>query len=1398
MGAAERIFVLTLRGEDGFCLLTLRGEDGFCLLTLRGEDGFCLLTLRGEDGFCRLTLRGEDGFCLLTLRGESDFCLLTLLGEDGFCLLLLRGEEGFCLLTLRDEDGFCLLTWRGESDFCLLTLLVEDGFCLLLLRGEDGFCLLTLRVALFEVAAPPMPTWGELQARVRKPLVAPQWVVRPAPIELSRADAGLLDLHNGQSKPAIMCGLVLLSVFKLLSVNDLLVVMRVCREWARWSVHPSLWPHLTLPPNRPVRPDQMEGIVRRQPNKLTLSWTQLTQAQLKWLLMRLPQLSELELEGLTWGEVREIATCYCPPLSKLNLNFVQGFNDDTLALMLAPPVSKRPGFRNQQCSRLSNLTHLSLSNSLVTNTGITAICSELRLVHLDVSNCIMVTEDTIKIIVDGVGNTLESLDVRSCQNLKVFCLPELAKLKLLSWLGMDNCPNVPIGALQAWSQTHGYTEVKKGVYTRIPPTVKKVSRAIQSRLVKSAFQEILKTHIQKLSNKSRMIPSSEKKADSGSARPKEHSKDNGTKHCDSSVGEGKDMASEIDDELNSKLSTEVTKKADDARVDYADETGKASAVEAQENQAVECGKNNSTLESKPTVGERSTCGQSKELISKEATATKDEDCADSVPVNDKQEPKGDKSFRCRKRPSRFADSEVDTSPSFKNSRKNLKLVTVELEDIGSATKLGCKMQNVAKDSSKKDEFPSKPSLISPKSKWLAQADPSSKKVDKNFSSDEAESLPAASPDLPRRHHRRLREVQEGRRESDVQEGHRERTSPKDSSPSSVKGEDTSKTEISGKRLSVSDETPEKKTAQCSPKKKHKKEKDIITRSKRLKQEPALESNLEEKYSAVTEASNLGKDYASKSHIESRSHSDKFELKHKASKRERSSSFESTGYKHETSDKPVTNLDSKYSAKLRKKSHEGSPLVDNANSDTGNKPLKEQTKQRRRPSKDEDKAEVPRLSLDHEEPCKPSSASPSARSSRRRSDEASKEKKNVDLKVTKEKKISSAVAEESDKLASTVATPEVDHTKGSHTEASSVSAKNVRYEKLKSPKPASPSKSFTRDKVPVISKKKGEEKPGSSEKKREILSGMSTSSGSKAVRKNIIFEKTMNKFGADPLMRNPSSPDAAVSDAPSAMSACASLQHEESRESSKVPSSALMGKIPEISTEPKKLAVKRKKFPGSRVVDDNRSPKEKPATKPSKSVHLSSDRSLESPPIDKKALSGRKDYTKHFAVRLSSTIQKKSTASEFSYKKGKSPKQGTTPALDLDVEAKPKLEMPGQNRPQVSGERSGNDKIFSCVKKVESMTNILDHGAQSDVQDIVGASQNSEAVSPVRSGTGSRAAGKLEEKREGRGKNEELEDTNPAGGSARPDHNPTTASHDEPRTSNDSFLGGRDSCSKYPT
>ncbi|XP_047483967.1 uncharacterized protein LOC125035795 isoform X2 [Penaeus chinensis] len=337
-------------------------------------------------------------------------------------------------------------------------------------------------VEALDAAPPHMPTWEQLQARVSRPLVRPMWVVRPTPPlpdeEEEEEEEDEESGSDGESRtaareppPPTMNRSVMLPVFHHLSVQDLKVVMQVCRAWAQWAIHPALWKAISLSHKR-IHATHLEGVVRRQPRSLDLSWAKISAEQFSWLLARLPQLRELHLEGQNWQVISCLTSPYCPALSVLNLSYCEGLTDNSLTVLLSAPRSHRPGHRDTS-TRLRQLTDFRLAGTQVGDEGVRAIVRSLPfLTTLDLSSCQRITELTAALLAQPssvVSHSLSSLDLRGCHRLAPTCLPSLKCLPLLARLALHPCSRIPLPALSVWGKSHGYALTNQDVLVRKPP-----------------------------------------------------------------------------------------------------------------------------------------------------------------------------------------------------------------------------------------------------------------------------------------------------------------------------------------------------------------------------------------------------------------------------------------------------------------------------------------------------------------------------------------------------------------------------------------------------------------------------------------------------------------------------------------------------------------------------------------------------------------------------------------------------------------------------------------------------------------------------------------------------------------------------------------------------------------
>lgn len=264
-------------------------------------------------------------------------------------------------------------------------------------------------------------------------------VVRPVPLpHVQRPGPDF----NGQSLAYDKTAL--LAIFRFLNAKDLANCALVCRTWARCSIDPSLWRKLDMSHSH-LTALHLTGIVRRQPENLSLDWTNVTKRQLAWLLSRLPQLRTLSVQGCTWAGVCALRSCTCPPLVTLDLSHVSGLNDSSLREVLSPPTDSRPGLIDKT-SRLKHLKNLSLAGCDITDVALRYIAQHLPYLEtLDLSSCGRVTDAGVAQLatppVQAVTN-LASLNLANCRLLTETTLDHLARCKVLKRLDLRHTTQV--------------------------------------------------------------------------------------------------------------------------------------------------------------------------------------------------------------------------------------------------------------------------------------------------------------------------------------------------------------------------------------------------------------------------------------------------------------------------------------------------------------------------------------------------------------------------------------------------------------------------------------------------------------------------------------------------------------------------------------------------------------------------------------------------------------------------------------------------------------------------------------------------------------------------------------------------------------------------------------------
>lgn len=211
---------------------------------------------------------------------------------------------------------------------------------------------------------------------------------------------------------------VLIPVFQHLSTKDLLVCMRVCRSWNRYSIDSSLWKRIDLS-RKQLTPIILAGIIRRQPRCLIMDWCSLTYQQCSWLMDRLPNLSSFSLQGCNPAVLASLKLSPTSPmsfnrtpvskLSVLDLSWVTGLDDAILSgSILGGPTS-----------RLCSLKELALAGSNVTDASLSSIPTCFPILEkLCLASCLRFTPHGLFSLVTNIA--LQNLHLTGCTQLLAY------------------------------------------------------------------------------------------------------------------------------------------------------------------------------------------------------------------------------------------------------------------------------------------------------------------------------------------------------------------------------------------------------------------------------------------------------------------------------------------------------------------------------------------------------------------------------------------------------------------------------------------------------------------------------------------------------------------------------------------------------------------------------------------------------------------------------------------------------------------------------------------------------------------------------------------------------------------------------------------------------------------
>lgn len=283
-----------------------------------------------------------------------------------------------------------------------------------------------------------------------KALRRPIYPIRPAVIKPTSAAPLMI---KPQNTGPVVERTWLLNIFSYMTPLDLAQCALVCRAWSNISSDPSLWKRMDVSGKRLTGACLM-NIVRKQPLVLILDWTAVAKRQLTWLVVRLPQMRELSLQGCSWLGASALRTCTCPPLTSLDLSFVTGLNDASLRDLLSPPPDSRPGLVDTK-SRLRYLQTLKLAGCDLSDVSLRYVVQNLpKLSSLDMSSCPRLTDAGVAQLGTPPAptiNTLTVLDLAGCRLLTETSLEYLSRCNSLERIDLRHINQISPEAVETFA-----------------------------------------------------------------------------------------------------------------------------------------------------------------------------------------------------------------------------------------------------------------------------------------------------------------------------------------------------------------------------------------------------------------------------------------------------------------------------------------------------------------------------------------------------------------------------------------------------------------------------------------------------------------------------------------------------------------------------------------------------------------------------------------------------------------------------------------------------------------------------------------------------------------------------------------------------------------------------------
>lgn len=229
------------------------------------------------------------------------------------------------------------------------------------------------------------------------------------------------------------------AVFRYLSRAELASCMTVCKAWYKWSCDKRLWSGVDVSRCPSLSSQALQGIIKRQPTSLDLSWTPVSKKQITLLIHRLPGLKELMIAGCSWSSMSALSTPSLPCLRTLDLRWAEGVKDTQIRDLVTPPGC-------DSRSRLRGCVVLRLAGLDISDSTLRLILRHMPLLErLDLAHCRDLTDQSVCLLTAAgthTRNTLTEINLSGCNKLTDGCLAYLKRASGLALLDLRGCKGV--------------------------------------------------------------------------------------------------------------------------------------------------------------------------------------------------------------------------------------------------------------------------------------------------------------------------------------------------------------------------------------------------------------------------------------------------------------------------------------------------------------------------------------------------------------------------------------------------------------------------------------------------------------------------------------------------------------------------------------------------------------------------------------------------------------------------------------------------------------------------------------------------------------------------------------------------------------------------------------------